>query len=672
MLAIISSLSTHAQAVNTEVNKDNETVTVLEKITILGEKKNRSLQETASSINFFSEDDISNMGLFDSNSLLEKIPNITTTTNDNELPAVRGVSGTGPASGSAAFLAGSRPRLNYMVDGRTLGFNESTFQIASLWDVQQVEFYRGPQSTLQGRNSIAGAMAIHTANPTDDWQVKARAITGNNDKKIASLALSGPLIEDILSFRLSGDYQDKKSWLDYEAFENDSDPKEYRSETYRGKLLFTPNDDINIQLDIGHTFGKRPQSERLVAPYEDEVPYNINMPTFESTNDYSIVDVDWSINDNVSVEVNVSHTNFETQRHELAGAGNVDIDGSETVIQPLIRMQTTDETLSGFIGLYLFNSEQDEFIDLITGGTFDDKTENQSIYGEVTWKVSEQLDVILGGRYEHEERFREGDVANLFFVNYDETYSEFLPKATVAYHINDWTIGGTVGRGYNAGGAGIAFTYPFPEYTYDAEFVTSAETFLRGSVLDDSLSISANLFYNTYDDMQLPYYITDSIAVIDNAEKASTYGLEATFDYKLSSNATTFLNVGLLKTKLDEYSSEIDGKEYQGNELARAPAFSVDLGADIEIIDNLTVTGNIRYSGSYYSDDLNSARGKIAPYTLINMQLAYTYENSRWFIKADNLLDTDDIYFIYVGATEATDGGSRLRRNISAGVELSF
>ncbi|HEX7762147.1 MAG TPA: TonB-dependent receptor plug domain-containing protein, partial [Cellvibrio sp.] len=245
----------------------------IEEITVVGEKTSRSLRETASSVIATTEADLKKMpGVFSTNTLLDRIPNLVSTEPGNDAPAVRGIDGTGPASGANAFFAGTRPRLNYQIDGRTLGFNEALFQDTSLWDVSQVEVYRGPQSTLQGRNSIAGAIVVKTADPSFDWQGKARAIGGEQSQKVGSLAVSGPLVDNLLAFRLSGDYQTSDASVKYTPYAQDDDPGLYRSETLQGKLLFTPTESIRSLLTIGMFEGKAPQSERVVRPFEDRVP----------------------------------------------------------------------------------------------------------------------------------------------------------------------------------------------------------------------------------------------------------------------------------------------------------------------------------------------------------------------------------------------------------------
>ncbi|WP_181902189.1 TonB-dependent receptor [Thalassotalea euphylliae] len=623
---------------NAAPTSENETLKVLERIIVTGEKKRQSLRQTASSISVLTNSDLDQFGLFDSSTVLDKIPNIVTVEPGNDAPAIRGVDGTGPASGANAFFAGTRPRLNYQIDGRTLGFNEALFQSASLWDVSQVEVYRGPQSTLQGRNSIAGAIVIHTEIPSFDWQGKARLMFGQHDYKVGSLALSGPLIDNVLAFRLAGDYQRRDSIVDFTPYPEESNPSEYKNETVNEKFLFTPNDDIESLLTIGFSDGKAPQSERVVRPFQQQQAQFATQPTFRSKNNIVIWDTSWLVSDLVTLELDISRTDFTTTRRALQGLGNLTIDGKETVFQPFVRLQSDDEQWSGFIAAYIFDSEQDEYIDLFGGGTFDDETENRALYGELNWQINEQVNLSLGGRYEREERYRKGGAGPLR-IDFSDTYHEFLPKATIAWHVDDnWTVGVTAGKGYNGGGAGITFSPPFVTYTYQPEFVTNLEGFARADLLANRLSLTANVFYNRYKDMQLPFSLGADATVIRNAERASSYGLETSATYYLSKQSQIFANFGLIETEVDRYSDPT----VEGKDLARAPAFSADIGMIIEPIDKLSVSANIRYTDAYYSDATNTPRGKVGPYTVANMQVSYQFNHSRVFVKADNIFDADD------------------------------
>jgi iron complex outermembrane receptor protein len=88
--------------------------------------------------------------------------------------------------GLPAFLGGARPRTVVQIDGRTVTFNEFAFSPEGLWDVDHVEVFRSPQTTTQGVNSIAGAIFIHTAEPTFRFEARARAIAGELGRRPTS------------------------------------------------------------------------------------------------------------------------------------------------------------------------------------------------------------------------------------------------------------------------------------------------------------------------------------------------------------------------------------------------------------------------------------------------------------------------------------------------------
>ncbi|HWV16927.1 MAG TPA: TonB-dependent receptor [Cellvibrio sp.] len=642
----------------------------IEEITVVGEKTNRSLRDTASSVIAITDEGLAKApGIVSVANLLDHIPNLVNVEPGNDAPAVRGVDGTGPASGANAFFAGTRPRLNYQVDGRTLGFNEAVFQDSSVWDVSQVEVYRGPQSTLQGRNSIAGAVVMKTADPTFDWQGKARGIIGDQKHRVNSLALSGPLVDNLLAFRLAGDHQSSETAVKFTPYAEEDDPTLYRTETLHGKLLYTPTEDIRSLLTVGVTDGRAPQSERVIRPFEDRIAQFPKQPTFHSKNTYGIWDTSWGISDRVALELNLSYTDFHTDRHAPSGQGNLQIDGDETVVQPMLRLGEKDGTLSGFVGAYIFRSAQDEFIDLFGGGSFKDETDNNAVFGESTWRINNEVDLTLGFRYEQEERYRFGGAGPLK-VNFSDEYKEFLPKSTLAWHATDtWTFGFTAGRGYNGGGAGITFSPPFVAYSYDPEYVWNYEGFTRAQLLDGRLGLTANLFYNEFEDMQLPFSLAANSSVIRNAERATTYGLEAGVNYALSTGNQVFINAGLLQTEVDSYSDPT----VEGKELPRSPAYSIDAGVVVSPINNLELSANVRYSDAYYSDASNTPRGKIDAYSVVNAQVAYQWARARFFVSARNLLDSDQEVSILTGATAAGDSATLLQpRRLIAGIEYSF
>ena len=304
----------------------------LPEMTVTGEKSERSLMQTAPSVRVFGERELADQtGIIGTNELLNGVANVTSTGTGNLAPAVRGVDGTGPAQGADAFFAGTRPRLNMQVDGRPLSYNEAIFGDVPLWDVEQVEVFRGPQSTMQGRNAIAGAVVVKTKDPTYDWETSAQFVGGNYDSRQYAAMVSGPILEDQLAFRLAVDRQSSVSFLDFQSYPEVADPGDFEATTIRGKLLFEPKglDGFKNLLTVSYLDYTAPQTETIGRPFGDMEPpaVAIDMPTFNPRSLTGTMDTTWKFSQDYTLENTFSLTDVRVQRRAPIGEGNAIIDG---------------------------------------------------------------------------------------------------------------------------------------------------------------------------------------------------------------------------------------------------------------------------------------------------------------------------------------------------------
>src|SRR3546814_76375 len=261
-----------------------------------------------------------------------------------------------------------------------------------------------------------------------------------------------------------------------------------------------------------------------------------------------------------------------------------------------------------------------------------------------------------------------------FAIDFHDTFEAFLPRATITMRGRDAvTFGATVGRGYNAGGAGFSFEFPFPSFVYEKETVTNYEGFVRASTLAGRLRINANIFFNDYRGLQLPFDVNpDPVIgsfVIRNAERATTYGAEVEARFKALKGLELFANAGLLATKVNRY----DDPTVQGNDLPRSPAFTLNTGFVGTPVVGLDISFDIRFTDSYYSDVFKDARAKTDPYVLANAQISYRTGAARIFAAVTNLFNTTDVQSLVPGATRAEDIATISRpRRFTAGIEVGF
>jgi iron complex outermembrane recepter protein len=655
----------------------------LQPLTVTAERTERSLMDTATSVAVFDSNTIEQRpGMKSANDLLKNVPNVVAPSTSNIAPAVRGVDGTGPAQGIDAFLAGTRPRLNMQVDGRPLSANEIIYGDVPLWDIEQVEVLRGAQSTLQGRNAMAGTVAMRTKDPTYDFEVGGRVIGGDFDRRGVSGMVSGPLVEDQVAFRVAFDHQVSESFVNFEKIPGQGDPKEFESTTARAKLLIEPEawEGFSSTITLAHSNQQGPQTEGVDRPAKDHETSFPFMPMFNPESTGGIVDTKWQINDSWTLENTTSITSIDIARKALPGDGNVDLDALEIMSEPRVRFTGLDGRLNALGGVYVFNNEQDEFIDSLGGGSFDDSTTTVALFGEGTLTVFEDFDITIGARYEREDRRRTGSLPGVpgfgpFVNDLDKTYEAFLPKFGVAWHpIDELTVGAVVSRGYNGGGAGFAFDFPFTAYTYKPEYVWTYETYARAELLDKKLTLTGNVFYSRYKDMQVPLDLNplpDEWAfVIRNADRVETYGAELGARWLALPGLELFGEIGLLETEIEKYT----GSEFQGNDLALAPNVTADFGFLYRHESGFELSADARYSGDYFSTIVNREDEEVDSYWVLNAQAGYTFGadgNVRIFGFVNNILDSQDPTLIEASAVgDDTDDQLYITNPRSFGIGL--
>lgn len=166
--------------------------------------------------------------------------------------------------------------------------------------------------------------------------------------------------------------------------------------------------------------------------------------------------------------------------------------------------------------------------------------------------------------------------------------------------------------------------------------------------------------------MQLPYSLGENSSVIRNADKVETYGAEIGATWQPRWDFELFGNLGLLKTDIKKFS----GSGVEGHELARAPAYTANMGAKYQFLKGWELSSNVAFTDSYYSQYDNDSRGRIGSYWTANAQLAYTFDYGRATLYAKNLFDSDRREMIR--SNDIYTATLQRGRLIGAAVELNF
>ncbi|OCG02256.1 TonB-dependent receptor [Gilliamella sp. wkB112] len=628
LISCYSSVVIAADDYKKEKNEDD-----VEKIIVTGEGVARSELQTSSSLSVTTNKDIERRpDLQTLTSVLKYTPNILETGLGNELPTIRGIEGSS-AHGATAFLAGARPRLNVQVDGDTSNYNELAYGVRSLWDIKQVEVFRGPQSYAQGRNAIAGAIVMQSFDPINQFEAAAKSDFGNQHRRQLAGMISGPLVNEQLLFRLSVDQQGRQSYEHLANFHPAGDSRKFKTTTTKAKLLWLPSaiPDFYSRLTFSHVDSRNPQGE-----FKPTTTHDSYRPVFKVRSASTILDTGYQFNDSWEFENKLIYSNFIHDRLSIPADAPSRVEGHRWQVAPTLKFN--DGNYKGLLGLLYFNSPQDDSILLGVRNNYHDKTKTKAILGEFTFNPVDIIEVNLSARYEQENHTRKG--GSLFTLDYGKKTNAFLPKVDVAYLISDdQRIGAKIARGYNPGGAGISFRYPFTTYSYGTEYVWNYELYHRWISEDKRLKINTNIFYNDYKDMQIEYFSNPISPTIANANKAITYGAEFNVEWQATQSLNLVSGIGLLKTKIKKYS---ENKSYNDNKLTRSPGYTINLGGYYTFPFGFETGVNTNFTDSYYSDASNNRASKINSYSQTNAYLAYNFKQGRIMLYADNIFNSRD------------------------------
>ena len=213
----------------------------LEEVVITALKRAESLQEAPATITVFDADRIEKAGITSMRDYVGLTSNMTLMETQNNAFAFVNIRGL-------SQIRNVDPTVAVVIDG-VLSTTSLSFS-QDLYDIQQIEVLKGPQGALYGRNASGGAINITTKQPKPELEGFVRGGYGNGRNKVLSGVLSGPVVGETLLGRLVIGYQDAEGWRDNVATGDKADP--YENLTLAGKLLWSPRDDVAVDLRLSY------------------------------------------------------------------------------------------------------------------------------------------------------------------------------------------------------------------------------------------------------------------------------------------------------------------------------------------------------------------------------------------------------------------------------------
>ncbi len=240
---LVSVLGTHAQA-QSRAGTSAAATNTIEELVVTAEKREQNLQDVPIAISAFSDKQRDLVGIQSIQDMTNFTPGLQYSTSTDRV-SLRGLGRLTNVLSADASVA------NY-ADGVY-----ETFAVragASTLFTDRVEVLRGPQGTLYGRNSIAGALNIISKRPTEDFYAEARVGYANYQHSDVELAVSGPTSIPGWTFRLAAQWEDQeKGWIKNTVPGKASEGNVLNTLYIEGQIQGKIGDKIDMWSKLGYT-----------------------------------------------------------------------------------------------------------------------------------------------------------------------------------------------------------------------------------------------------------------------------------------------------------------------------------------------------------------------------------------------------------------------------------
>jgi iron complex outermembrane recepter protein len=722
---------------------EGDALLALEEIVVTAERRSQTLQEIPLAVSAVSGNKIERSQITRTDDLSAAAPGLQISSGrlGEQKLVIRGV------GGSVRDNIAASPKVALFVDD--VYVSRGAAMDMAFFDLDRIEILRGPQGTLYGKNAIAGALNVYSKAPTDEFESKISATAGNYDQRQTRFMVSGPLAENLYgkvlggsnerdgytdnlttgselsveesyfgraSLVFEGEQWDLRAIMDYEH--NPSNPGTalhivgstgFDPLNVGGALgtVSSPDDRYEVTLDEDGEGSQTNQGFSFKASYTGEAFAFDSITGYRDIKNSFIRDID---NSDSTQDFFVSPLVFGDAYDPMTDPDlfstisiiNRAEDDSWSVSQEF-RISSADGgafTLDGDLfwtaGLYLFHDEgeREEEFHIVMPGIAYDQTQVQTmeiegdtiaLYGQATYTVNDDLDLIFGLRYSYETKevihslvnghdgFGLVDEAAFTNIKADESWTQVSPKITANYQISEDLMAfatyskGSLGGGFNFGPASAAEA---ASDSFDQEDANNFEIGIKGSALDNRLQYTLSAFYIDYSDLQVQGVNSTGATTTTNAANATSQGVELELTALVTEGLTLSANYAYVDATFDEYCQEANtdnslsgaaciadgGIDNKGNQLEYSSEHVFNLSA--EYIMSLQDKGDLIFNTSYnYVSDQyfgpDNTAGQEA-FDLVAASVAFESADGHWYLSlwGKNLTDEEhNVDFVDYGKT---------------------
>lgn len=263
---VVAATPANAQNSSGATNAASAEPMALEEIVVTATRRSERLQDVPLSISVLSQAELSQKGIVGYEGIARETPGavLNVASDNNARLTARGISTNGWGAGLQTTTTIYLDELPLSTIGNTVTLNPN------LYDIERVEFLRGPQGTLFGSGSLSGALRILTKSP-DLANYDASALVdlgytpdGGGMRQRYNAMLNIPLVDDVLALRIVGFHRDEEGYIDNlgTGVENSNSLADSGG---RAILLWQPTDRLSVRL-LGSYEDSSPEDASLTNP----------------------------------------------------------------------------------------------------------------------------------------------------------------------------------------------------------------------------------------------------------------------------------------------------------------------------------------------------------------------------------------------------------------------
>lgn len=669
--AILATTSTIPPVFAEETNTQGKEKVALEVIQVTAQKRTQSIQEVPIAISAFGDDDLARTNSSDMSDLQYFTPNLMIADNGNT-PRI-GIRGISDFSRNPGY----DNRVSVYVDGIYAGRSGAANQ--STLDIERVEVLRGPQGTLFGKNTVAGALSLTSRKPTEDFSGSIKIDVGNDDYLSVTGLINGTLIEDRLLAKLVVNDKQRDGYKTNIHTGDDLDGLDEHAARLQLRWLMDKG-EANIYVDSSKDKTARISYESVNDPFAPEIfEIAVDGETFQSTETSGLgVNIDYSLPNDFELTsiTGYRQTDVSTSDDEDYSAFDVAVirtsEDSSHFSQEFRLTSPFHDSYDYVLGLFYFDQSNESASAAIGGDKFPNPNTSVSVPAQVdvssvaafihgNYRVSERWQLTGGLRYTYEEKSVDYNIRDTtgIFTNgslQDERDAEnFSPKLGVNFFVNqDLMFYSGYSRGFKSGGWNVDFISTFDKVSFDDEQVDSYELGMKSTLADGRIRFNAALYSANYSDFQVFQFVPldtgGTIISITNAAEVTAKGFETDVNWAATENITLWATYGYTDSSFDEFKDGGGiGIHYDGNSTADAPKHTYSLGLEFRYpvgdLGELVASTNYSYRDEFYTNPNNLETNVVGAYDLINARIGIESNDGSWSLYAwgKNLSDARDI-----------------------------